>query len=105
VPQAKEPGAEAEVDFGPVSIVVGDDQAACHLFAYRLSYSGKAVHRPIDRTNGPFFVDPPRAGRLTGQASSSLITRRRQGGSGRGDQAAPLAGAGCCPGRGGVPDR
>jgi hypothetical protein len=45
VPQAKEPGAEAEVDFGPVSIVVGGDQQACHLFAYRLSCSGKGVHR------------------------------------------------------------
>jgi len=45
VPQAKEPGAEAEVDFGPVTVVLDDDQAACHLFAYRLSYSGKGVHR------------------------------------------------------------
>jgi len=45
VPQAKEPGAEAEVDFGLVSIVLGDDQVTCHLFAYRLSYSGKGVHR------------------------------------------------------------
>jgi transposase len=45
VPQAKEPGAEAEVDFGPVTVVLDGDQAACHLFAYRLSYSGKGVHR------------------------------------------------------------
>jgi transposase len=45
VPQAKEPGAEAEVDFGPVSIVIGEDQAACQLFAYRLSFSGMGVHR------------------------------------------------------------
>jgi hypothetical protein len=45
VPQAKEPGAEAEVDFGPASIVVAGDQVACHLFAYRLSCSGKGVHR------------------------------------------------------------
>src|SRR6266705_6480666 len=45
VPQAKEPGAGAEVDFGPVSIVVGGDQQACHLFAYRLSCSGRGVHR------------------------------------------------------------
>jgi transposase len=45
VPQAKEPGAEAEVDFGAVSVVLGDDQVACHLFACRLSYSGKGVHR------------------------------------------------------------
>ena len=45
VPQAKEPGAEAEVDFGPVSIVLAGEVAACHLFAYRLSYSGKGIHR------------------------------------------------------------
>ena len=45
VPQAKEPGAEAEVDFGPVSIELAGDVAACHLFAYRLSFSGKGVHR------------------------------------------------------------
>ena len=45
VPQAKEPGAEAEVDFGPVSIVLDGETAACHLFAYRLSFSGKGVHR------------------------------------------------------------
>jgi hypothetical protein len=45
VPQAKEPGAEAEVDFGPVTVVLDGDQAACHLFAYRLSWSGKGVHR------------------------------------------------------------
>ena len=45
VPQAKEPGAEAEVDFGPVSIVLAGEVAACHLFAYRLSFSGMGVHR------------------------------------------------------------
>jgi len=45
VPQAKEPGAEAEVDFGPAVIVVGGDQVACQLFAYRLSFSGLGVHR------------------------------------------------------------
>jgi hypothetical protein len=45
VPQAKEPGAEAEVDFGPVTVVVSEEPAACHLFAYRLSYAGKGVHR------------------------------------------------------------
>jgi hypothetical protein len=39
VPQAKEPGAEAEADFGPVSVVVADDQVACHLFAYRRPYA------------------------------------------------------------------
>ena len=45
VPQLKEPGAEAEVDFGPVTVELDGRDAACHLFAYRLSYSGRAVHR------------------------------------------------------------
>ena len=45
VPQAKEPGAEAEVDFGPVTVELGGMPAACHLFAYRLSFSGMGVHR------------------------------------------------------------
>jgi hypothetical protein len=40
VPQAKEPGAEAEVDFGPVMVELDGRDADCHLFAYRLSYSG-----------------------------------------------------------------
>ena len=45
VPQAKEPGAEAEVDFGAVTVELGGMPAACHLFAYRLSFSGMGVHR------------------------------------------------------------
>ena len=45
VPQAKEPGAEAEVDFGPVTLCWTGEEAACHLFAYRLSFSGFGVHR------------------------------------------------------------
>jgi transposase len=45
VPQAKEPGAEAEVDFGPVTVVLDGREAACQLFAYRLSFSGFGVHR------------------------------------------------------------
>ncbi len=45
VPQAKEPGAEAEVGFGPVTVVLDGREAACHLFACRLSFSGLGVHR------------------------------------------------------------
>jgi transposase len=45
VPQAKEPGTEAEVDFGPVTVELGGVPAACQLFAYRLSFSGMGVHR------------------------------------------------------------
>ena len=29
------------MDFGPVSVVLAGEVAACHLFAYRLSYSGQ----------------------------------------------------------------
>jgi transposase len=45
VPQLKEPGAEAEVDFGPVTVMLDGREAACQLFAYRLSFSGFGVHR------------------------------------------------------------
>jgi transposase len=45
VPQQKEPGAEAEVDFGPVTVRLDGREAACQMFAYRLSFSGMAVHR------------------------------------------------------------
>ncbi|MGH3122517.1 MAG: IS21 family transposase [Streptosporangiaceae bacterium] len=45
VPQAKEPGAEAEVDFGEVIVSLAGRLTKCYLFAYRLSCSGKAVHR------------------------------------------------------------
>src|ERR1700683_4283286 len=45
VPQAKEPGAEAEVDFGDVAVRLAGQLVTCRLFAYRLSFSGRAVHR------------------------------------------------------------
>ncbi|MFC8366823.1 IS21 family transposase [Streptomyces sp. NPDC057239] len=45
VPQTRRPGAEAEVDFGDVTIKLANKLVTCYLFAFRLSYSGKAVHR------------------------------------------------------------
>ena len=45
VPQAREPGAEAEVDFGDVTVELGGQLARCFMFACRLSYSGRACHR------------------------------------------------------------
>src|SRR5712691_3169979 len=45
VPQAKDPGAEAEVDFGDVTVCLAGEPARCYMFAYRLSCSGKACHR------------------------------------------------------------
>lgn len=45
VPQSHRPGAEAEVDFGDVSVRLGGQLVTCALFAFRMSYSGRAVHR------------------------------------------------------------
>lgn len=45
VPQTHKPGAEAEVDFGDVTVRLAGELVTCYLFAFRLSYSGKAVHR------------------------------------------------------------
>lgn len=45
VPQSHQPAAEAEVDFGEVTIRLRGEQVKCFLFSLRLSYSGKAVHR------------------------------------------------------------
>ncbi|MGV9915588.1 IS21 family transposase [Streptomyces tendae] len=45
IPQTHLPGAEAEVDFGDVTIRLAGEQVKVFLFSMRLSYSGKAVHR------------------------------------------------------------
>jgi transposase len=45
VPQVKEPGREAEVDFGDVAVNLAGEMSRCFMFAFRLSCSGKGVHR------------------------------------------------------------
>ncbi|MGY3567899.1 IS21 family transposase [Sinomonas sp. RB5] len=45
VPQEHAPGAEAEVDFGELWVVLGGVKTKCHMFVMRLSHSGRAVHR------------------------------------------------------------
>ena len=45
VPQAREPGAEAQVDFGEVTVRLAGELSRCFMFAFRLSYSGRACHR------------------------------------------------------------
>ncbi len=45
VPQEHAPGAEAEVDFGELWVVLTGVKTKCHMFAFRLSFSGKAIHR------------------------------------------------------------
>lgn len=44
-------GAEAEVDFGDVHVDLAGKRTRCYLFAFRLAYSGKAVHR-VSRSCG-----------------------------------------------------
>lgn len=44
-PQVHQPGAEAEVDFGEVVVRLRGEPVTCMLFAFRLSFSGKSVHR------------------------------------------------------------
>lgn len=45
VPQSHLPGAEAEVDFGEVTVRLRGEQVVLFLFCLRMSFSGKAVHR------------------------------------------------------------
>ncbi|WP_199822526.1 IS21 family transposase [Streptomyces sp. WMMB 322] len=45
VPQTHQPGMEAEVDFGDVTVRLAGELVTCYLFSFRLSYSGKAIHR------------------------------------------------------------
>jgi transposase len=44
IPQHHPPGAEAEVDFGELWVRLAGVLVKCYLFAFRMSYSGKAVH-------------------------------------------------------------
>ncbi|GGO91611.1 transposase [Nocardioides phosphati] len=45
VPQEHAPAAEAEVDFGEVYVILAGVKTKCRMFTFRLSYSGKAIHR------------------------------------------------------------
>jgi transposase len=45
VPQEHAPGEEAEVDFGEAWVVLAGVKTKCHMFVFRLSHSGKAIHR------------------------------------------------------------
>ena len=61
VRQEHAPGAEAEVDFGDVWVVLAGVKTKCQLFAFRLSHSGRGVHRVYPTsglqilTRGPYF--------------------------------------------------
>ena len=57
VPQTHEPGGEAEVDFGEFGAVLDGVVMRCHLFAMRLSASGKAVHVAYTSQSQEAFFD------------------------------------------------
>jgi transposase len=57
VPQAHEPGAEAEVDFADLWVVLRGVKAKVFLFTLRLSYSGKAVHRAFATQGQEAFLE------------------------------------------------
>ncbi len=57
VPQSHLPGAEAEVDFGDVWIDLAGEMTKCFLFTFRLSYSGRAVHRVFASQGQEAFIE------------------------------------------------
>jgi hypothetical protein len=57
VPQTHEPGAEAEVDFADLWVVLRGVKTKVFLFTLRLSYSGKAVHRAFVTQGQEAFLE------------------------------------------------
>ncbi|MGO9142519.1 MAG: IS21 family transposase [Streptosporangiaceae bacterium] len=45
IPQVRQPGQDAEVDFGDIYVDLAGIRTLCYMFVFRLSFSGKAVHR------------------------------------------------------------
>ena len=57
VPQTHPAGAEAEVDFADLWIVLAGVKTKVFMFTLRLSYSGKAVHRAYATCSQEAFLD------------------------------------------------
>jgi len=57
VPQLHAAGAEAEVDFGEVWVVLAGVKTKCHMFTFRLSHSGRAVHRIYSTQSQEAFLE------------------------------------------------
>jgi hypothetical protein len=57
VPQEHDPGAEAEVDFCEVWVIVAGVPTPLQLFSFRLSCSGKAVHRAFATASQEAFLE------------------------------------------------
>ena len=81
VPQCHPPGAEAEVDFADLWVRLAGQMTKCFLFTLRLSHSGRAVHRHVDRTTGA-SCSGPRRRRGEGASGVLIAPGRRCGGRG-----------------------
>jgi transposase len=57
VPQTHQPGAEAEVDFADLWVILRGVRTKVFLFTMRLSYSGKAVHRAFATQGQDAFLE------------------------------------------------
>jgi transposase len=57
VPQLHLPGAEGEVDFGDIYVVIGGETVKLSLFSLRLSSSGKACHKAFVTQTQEAFLD------------------------------------------------
>jgi transposase len=57
IPQEHAPGVEAEVDFGEVWVDPAGVRTKCYIFAFRLSYSGKTVHRVYPTQGQEAFLE------------------------------------------------
>lgn len=57
IPQEHAPGAEAEVDFGDVWVDLAGVRTRCYMFAFRLSHSGKSVHRVYPTCGQEAFLE------------------------------------------------
>lgn len=57
VPQTHEPGAEAEVDFADLWVVLDGVKTKVFLFTLRMSYSGRAVHRAYATQSQEAFLE------------------------------------------------
>jgi len=57
VPQWHEPGAEAEVDFADLWVELAGVRVKWYLFTFRMSFSGKAIHRVYPSQCQEAFLD------------------------------------------------
>lgn len=57
IPQEHAPAEEAEVDFGEVWVILAGVKTKCHMFTFRLSHSGKAVHRVYSTQSQEAFLE------------------------------------------------